>query len=505
MLSGCRTSKSLSKIDTIDDNYRVFYQIFVGSFSDSNNDGIGDLRGIINRIDYLNDGNIDSEDSLHVQGIWLSPIFSSPSYHKYDVNDYYTIDEQFGTMDDLKELIDKAHQRNVKVILDLVINHTSTNHEWFKAFVKAHQDNAVNSYYYDFYSYVKDGEQKPNTAYHQIPGTNDYYECNFSEEMPELNYDNWDVRNAVVDIAKYYLDMGIDGFRFDAGKYIYYGDNTKSVAFWDWYMKELKKMKPDVYTVCEVWSSDNETIEYIKALNCFNFTSAMTEGIIASTAKGNSINFYTNYIESYLNKIHASRSDAMYIPFIANHDTDRAAGYLNVTDKYMYMGANLYILCSGSPFIYYGEEIGMKGTRGAANTDANRRLAMLWGDGDSVSDPEGSSFSASKQVNGTVSEQLKNSDSLLHYYNRLIKFRNSYPEIARGEYTKLSTSSSYLGGFSIDYEGSTTYLLHNVSLEEISVEIDLQDITVTDSIGQGTASYKDGILTVSGQTSVVLK
>ena len=105
--------------DPVADNYRTFYQIFVGSFSDSNNDGIGDLRGIINRMDYLNDGDIHSGKSLGVQGIWLSPIFTSPSYHKYDAQDYYQVDWRFGTEADLKELIDLCHQRNVQVILDL--------------------------------------------------------------------------------------------------------------------------------------------------------------------------------------------------------------------------------------------------------------------------------------------------------------------------------------------------------------------------------------------------
>ena len=120
-----------------EDNYRVFYEIFVGSFSDSDGDGIGDLKGIINRMDYLNDGDDDSGLSLGVEGIWLSPIFKSPTYHKYDVDDYYQIDPVFGTEDDLKLLLELAHERNVKVILDMVINHTGPNNAWFNAF-RAH-------------------------------------------------------------------------------------------------------------------------------------------------------------------------------------------------------------------------------------------------------------------------------------------------------------------------------------------------------------------------------
>ena len=137
----------------VEDNARVFYEIFVGSFADSDGDGIGDLRGIINRFDYLNDGDPNSGKSLGIEGIWLSPIFESPSYHKYDVKDYYTIDPQFGTQEDLDELIALCHQRGVKLILDMVINHTARSNAWFGAFTKAHRQGLTAEPYYDFYTY----------------------------------------------------------------------------------------------------------------------------------------------------------------------------------------------------------------------------------------------------------------------------------------------------------------------------------------------------------------
>ena len=153
-LTGCGGKTPEAMVDPIDDNYRVFYEIFTGSFSDSDGDGIGDLRGIINRMDYLNDGNINSGESLGVQGIWLTPIFSSPSYHKYDVIDYYQIDSDFGTEEDLKELFAVCHERNVKVILDLVLNHTSSSNPWFLSFADAHKNKDTASPYYDYYTYV---------------------------------------------------------------------------------------------------------------------------------------------------------------------------------------------------------------------------------------------------------------------------------------------------------------------------------------------------------------
>ena len=344
-MTGCdKTPKAAP--DTIDDNYRTFYQIFVGSFSDSNGDGIGDLRGIINRFDYLNDGNVNSETSLGVQGIWLSPIFSSPSYHKYDAKDYYKIDWRFGEEKDLKELIDLCHERNVKIILDLAINHTSNQHEWFLKFKEARMNGDVDNEYYDFYSCVTTAEKVGGIQYQKIATVDAWYECNFDGAMPELNYDNPKVREAVLDIAKYYLDLGVDGFRFDAVKYIYYGDTDRSVDFWEWYMDELYKIKPDIYCVGECWSGETEILEYYSAMNCFNFAMSQAEGTIATAAKGNSpVSRYTKYVESYQKKVLAKNSDGMVMPFLSNHDMDRIAGAF-VTENNMRMAANLYILCT---------------------------------------------------------------------------------------------------------------------------------------------------------------
>ena len=501
LLTSC--SKKVTP-DPIDDNYRVFYEIFTGSFSDSNGDGIGDLNGIINRLDYLNDGNIDSGKSLGIQGIWLTPIFASPSYHKYDVKDYYSIDPKFGSQEDLDKLIKECHDRNIILILDMVINHTSKEHEWFKQFVKAHQSNDTSNKYYDYYVFADNDSLPGGRRFRIISGTNQSYECNFSDDMPELNFDNENVRNDVLEIARYYLDKGIDGFRFDAAKYVYFGDNGSSIDFWNWYCKELKKIKEDVYLVAEVWSGEAEVNEYIKAMNCFNFSMSQAEGVIASASKGNNINTYTSYIESYQDRLRAINREAMMISFISNHDMDRAAGYLSVSTGLAYIGANLNILTPGSPFIYYGEEIGMKGSRGGANTDANRRLAMLWGDNDTVKDPEGSTYELKNQINGTVKENLDKKDSLLRHYSKLIRIRKLYPEIARGTYTKLDLGDSSLGGFRIDYDGQTVYLIHNAT--DAQQTIKLNDVSkLLESAGFDQAEFKSGELKIGPYTSALLK
>ena len=497
------------QVDPVDDNFRSFYQVFVGSFSDSNGDGIGDLRGLINRLDYLNDGNIHSATSLGVQGLWLSPIFPSPSYHKYDAKDYYSIDWRFGSLEDLQELVNKCHQRNVKVILDLAINHTSSEHPWFLSFKEARAKGNTEDPYYDFYSCVTESEKVGGVQYQKIAGVDCWFECNFSGSMPELNFDNPTVREEALKIAKFYLDMGIDGFRFDAIKYIYYGDTARSAEFWDWYMTELRAVKPDIYCVGECWSGDSEVLEYYGAMNCFNFTMSQAEGILASAAKGSAINKYTNYVQTYREQVLEKNPEGMVMPFLSNHDMDRSGGFF-ITENHTRMAANLYLLCSGSPVIYYGEELGMRGSRGGENTDANRRLAMLWGDEDLIRDPEGSTYAASKQITSTVKSQLEDEGSMLHYYRRLLDIRHKYEAIARGAYTAVTTSEKNLGGFLITHGDQQLVLLHNTAMEPVTYDLagckglEGLELTLADYIGCGSASLEGTLLTIGGQTSVIL-
>jgi glycosidase len=421
------------------------------------------------------------------------------------VTNYYEIDPKFGTMGDLQELIALCHERGVKLILDLVINHTARNNQWYQDFIFAHQIGNENHAYYDFYSWAE--TPKSGATYSPITGSGHYYECNFSGDMPELNFDNEAVRQAVLDVAKYYLDMGIDGFRFDAAKYIYYGNEPKNADFWTWYMNELRAIKPDIYTVAEVWDGDSVTFPYFASTNCFNFSMSQPSGRIAAAVKEENISAFANYVDSYIKSIQAQNPNASMVTFIANHDTDRAAGFLTTAGGYAKMAANLSILLPGSSFIYYGEEIGMLGSRGGANTDANRRLAMLWGDGDTVKNPIGANYKA-QQSNGTVADQLADSDSLYTHYKKLIAIRKANPEIAYGTFTPLQ-SISKVGGFLCSYDGSTVAVLHNTTTE--SVQIDLSQMTdvelrsIAAYAGMGVATLDGTTLTLGAQTSVVLR
>ena len=503
------TGSGLVPATNVNDNNRVFYEIFVGSFSDSDGDGVGDLRGILNRMDYLNDGDPDSGLSLGVEGLWLTPVFLSPSYHKYDVTDYYTVDPAFGTMEDLEALIAACHERGVKIILDLPINHTGSQNAWFLKFQAAHRNGDTSDPFYDFYSWCRADSQPGGRAWNAIPGTQDMVECNFSPDMPELNYESDSVRAELLNVARFYLDKGVDGFRFDAAKYLYLNDHAANMDFWSWYLTELRGMKPDLYAVAEVWDADSVTEQYYPALNCFNFTVSQAEGFIARAAKGGSVSRYTDYVENYLRTIRSLRDDAAFVPFVANHDTDRAAGYLTVSSGAMQMAANLYLLSPGSPFIYYGEELGMRGTRGGSNTDANRRLAMLWGDGDTVQNPEGADYDPSRQITETVSDQIQSADSLYTYYKTLLMIRRAHPEIARGEYRSLSFGDTKLGGFVSSWEGSSVCVLHNTTSDAVTVDLADADASgfsaISAVIGQGSAVLEGTAVTLDAKTSVVLK
>ena len=494
---------------TCEDNYRAFYEIFVGSFSDSNGDGTGDLRGIIDRMDYLNDGDPNSGKSLGVEGLWLTPVFTSPSYHKYDVQDYYSIDPAFGTMEDLKELVDLCHERNVLVILDLPINHTARRNKWFSDFVVARRQGLTEDPYYDFYSSCSQNEAYPTgRVWEKVAGTDICYECNFSTDMPELNFDSEGVRQAVLDVAKYYLDLGVDGFRFDAAKYVYLGDNPTSASFWEWYMEELRKVKPDVYAVAEVWDADGVTDAYYPAMNCFNFSLASSGGMLAEVANKQNVNRLTSYVDSYLENVTSMRDDAMIVQFISNHDMDRAAGFLTEATGNMRVAANLYLLAPGSPFIYYGEELGMRGSRGGANTDANRRLAMVWGDGDTVKDPEGTTYKASSQITATAADQIADPESLYTYYKELLMLRKANPEIARGDYEPLDLGKTKAGGFAATWNGSTVYVIHNTTSEPVMIDLDQvtgNKLTVSAAVGWNDAAINGNFLSLGAQTSAILK
>jgi len=513
--SGCAGREYVVKGETLeanmrDDNFRTFYEIFVGGFSDSNEDGIGDLKGIQNRLDYLNDGDPNSGKSLGVNALWLMPIMPSPSYHKYDVTNYKAIDSRYGTLDDFSALLADCQNRGIDVIIDLVLNHTSSQHPWFKQALADMKAGNMDSPYIGYYSIVPSANREAGKSYYLFYGDY-YYEGNFSSSMPELNMDNPAVLEEISSIIDFWIDLGVSGFRLDAAKYIYLGDTQKNIDFWTWFMTTVRAKKADAFVVGEVWSGDSLIAPYYTNFSNFDFGMSGSEGAVAFCANGSDdVNSYVNYLDRYRNMVTAYNEEAILSPFISNHDMNRAAGYLSVPDGRMQMAANLYLWTYGSPFIYYGEETGMKGSRGSESTDANRRLAMLWGDKDTVENPVGSTYPAASQTNGTVASQKSSSKSLYNHYKKAIMIRNANPEIARGTYTVLNFTDYYtFGGFLSTYEESTVGVFHNTGEDAVTIDLSLYtDHTfsiVRGYAGLGKASLNGMVLTLDGLTSVVLK
>ncbi|MBN2504427.1 MAG: alpha-amylase [Bacilli bacterium] len=516
VFSSCNAKEEYAILDEnlvpveYDDNHRVYYEIFLGSFSDGNEDGMGDFRGLINRLDYLNDGDSTSGKSLGIEGIWLMPIMPSPSYHKYDVTNYMAIDDDYGTIADFEEFIAECDARGIDVIIDLVLNHTSSQHPWFRSARNAMQSGEMDNPYLEYYTLVTEENKESGKTYHSFSG--DYfYEGNFSASMPELNLDSDLVRQEIEAIIAFWYDLGVKGFRLDAAKYPYLNDDDKNIEFWNWFVEECKKHDPDAYIVGEVWSGDSLIIPYYESFSNFDFGMSQSQGAIAMVANNmDDVNWYVQYITTYRNRVENVNQNAVLTPFISNHDMNRAAGFLSVEDYSMHVAASLYLLTYGTPFIYYGEEIGMKGSRGTENTDANRRLKMLWGDKDKVESPIGATYSEDLQTNGTVRSQIIDSSSLYNHYKKLIMLRQANPEIARGEYTPLTFEGYYyFGGFLSTYDSNTVGVFHNTGEEPIV--IDLSDYTdhtfaiVSGYAGLGEALLEGQILTISGKTSVVLK
>ena len=497
-------------VDPIDDNYRTLYQIYVRSFADSDGDGKGDIRGIIETFDYLNDGDITSGNDLGVQAIWLTPVFYGSSGHKYDAIDFYSIDPEFGTIDDLKELADLCEERNVKLILDLALNHTSTSNEWFKQSKKARQNGDTSNKYYNWYCW----STTSRNGYVKVNGYNLWYESWFDTQgggMPELNYDNQEVRNEMLKVAEYWLDLGVDGFRFDAVKYIYYEDHTKSSAFYKWYTDELRKMEPDIYLIGECWDTEANMLKYYNSMNCFNFSMA-GNGTIASAAKGSgAISTFVDNIVNLQQRIKNVNPNGMISSFLSNHDQDRSAGYIP-SDNQKKMAASLYLLTPGTPVIYYGEEIGLKGS-GDSPEDANRRLPFKWGDVWTCDIPQGANYTIDLWSN-TADDQRMDEDSLLNHYVDVLRVRNNYPAIARGTYSAIYGGKSTFGGFYIKYEGDHLIMLHNTSSTE-TVTINLNSLTglkdknlssyeILDYLGVSDASINGTTLTLGPQTTVII-
>ncbi len=470
--SGCdepssETSEQFeNELNIIDDNYRNWYEVFVYSFFDSNNDGIGDLKGLEQKLDYIAD--------MGFNGIWLMPVCQSMTYHKYDVVDYYTIDKAYGTNDDFKSMIATAHEKGINVIVDLVLNHTSSSNEWFKkatTALKNGETEGENAKYIEYYNFSK----AQQTGYKEVAGSSYYYECRFSDNMPDLNLDSQVVREEISDVIEFWLtDMNVDGFRLDACTSFYTGNVTKNVEFLSFVNETAKSVKEDAYIVGEVWEGTDAQIRayYESGIDsCFTFTASQGDGKLRSTFSSLRSKPGEYFVDTLLDYQTTYNKGSM-APFLCNHDTARAGKFL-VGDT-VKMAAGLLSLMSGNVFVYYGDEIGM--TNASDDSDPSKRIAMYWQDGVysgwTYMPPEGIKVDKNSYIYPSVANQQADAGSILNYYKQAMRLRNRNPEIARGVVSKLTSPDGYVGAMKKTWNGESVVILVNLSdYEEKKVDI----------------------------------
>lgn len=470
------------ELNKIDDNYRNYYEIFVYSFYDSDGDGIGDLQGVIQKLDYLNDGDDTTDTDLGVNGIWLMPIMASTTYHKYDVVDYYTVDEQYGTLDDFKELSLECEKRGINLIIDLVFNHTSAKHPWFLSAVsylegleEGAKPQVSENPYVEYYHFTKD--YNGSNTYHKAGNSDWYYECVFWDQMPDLSLESEAVRREIEDIAAFWLDLGVDGFRLDAAKEFYSGEKERNVEVLQWFSDYVTSVSPDAYIVAEVWEEEAAIASYYESgiTSLFNFPFSQHNGLITNTvrmlgtASGKS---FAKSLVSIYEKYRESNSEYIDAPFVSNHDTTRISAQCVNNEEQMKMVAGVLLTMNGSPFLYYGEEIGLNSM---GSKDENKRLPMNWSTTNltgMTKKPDNADLV--EQKFDSVEEQLENPLSILNYYKRGIRIRNENPEIARGEVSIIETlCSKNVSAIKKIYEGSEIYIIYNFSTD--SLELNLGD------------------------------
>ena len=458
-------------VESPDDNYRTWYEIFVYSFCDSDGDGIGDLNGVTSKLDYL--------EELGINGIWLMPIHPSSSYHKYNVTDYYAIDPQYGTMEDFENFMAECEKRDIHVILDLVLNHSGSEHAWFKEAVsylqgleEGEEPNSEDCKYLNYYFFKKEKESK----YCVVEGTDWYYEACFNYDMPDLNLHNEDLRAEITEIMKFWLDKGVAGFRLDAAKEFYSGQVDKNIEVLSWIQDTVESLKPDVYLVAEVWESFLQIAKYYKSgiTSIFNFAFGNADGKIINVLRGagqpDRVTTYATALEKADKAYGASNPEYIDAPFLSNHDVGRIAGFCTQHEQKTKLAGAMNLFMSGSAFVYYGEEIGMVGS----GNDPSKRAPMYWNDArdNGTTNPPPECELPDEYPFGSLEHQTGDENSIYNYYRKAIEIRNAIPSISHGRTTaEAELNKGCVSAFRKASDYGTSIVLMNIQEENAVVDL----------------------------------
>ncbi|HOJ64378.1 MAG TPA: alpha-amylase family glycosyl hydrolase [Spirochaetota bacterium] len=452
----------------------IFYHIWVKAFNDSNGDGIGDIKGITQKLDYLKD--------LGINAIWLSPIFDcfykGDNMHGYDTIDYYKVNPKFGTEEDLLELIKECHKRGIRIIFDYVVNHTSNMHPWFL-------DAKANGKKRNWYIWNKMPEKKNakkkwgkpwesggkwTTVWHK-EGDSFYYGA-FSRSMPDLNLRNPEVREAMANVLVYWLNKGFDGIRIDAARYIIEdgpqeaADRPETHLFF----KRLRKDILDKYDqfetskmmVAEAWTDANKIVPYYgdgydEFHMCFDFPYVYSIVDIVKYGFKSSVklNNFSNYME-FIHSIYPE--NAQPATFLSNHDNaaSRPMSEYKNNKKNAILAFGLNIFAKGSPFVYFGNEIGMTDAEGIKG-DMRFRTPFKW---------------------EMVEEQKRDKDSIFNWYKKLIDLKKSYKALRVGYYKRVDCSDPKVLAFLRYYEDEYILIVINFKEEKADVKLNFSTMNL---------------------------
>ncbi len=489
----------------------VFYQIWPRSFADSNADGHGDFNGIRAKIPYLQD--------LGVDALWLTPIFEAPSYHGYDFTEFYQVEADYGNMADFEALVQDAKAKNIRIILDLVINHISDQHDWFK------RSAAGEAPYKNYFIWRDDlpvdgwgpawdaNKVDPKVVWHFNPTRKAYYYAAFGASQPDLNLTHPDVVAEMKKMAKFWLDKGVAGFRLDAVRYAIengpggQADTAETIAYWQDFSAYVRSIQPDAMLVGEAWADLPVAAKYYgggKALDaCFDFdfgykVLALLQsdgGVKAEFGTMNAAKTETSAAPQHeLQKNYQQRIDAgvpmgYFSPFITNHDQPRIGWQLKGDQQKAKLAAAMLFASPGSTYLYYGEEIGL--TQASDAEHIQRRAPMLWDQtaqagfttaakswvesADLFPPQQGTDWWApflAAQLQGglTVAEQQQQASSLWSLYKALIQLKKQRPELGvGGEFKATADSTGKLLQITRQLNGKSTVFLLNISADQLTL------------------------------------
>lgn len=430
------------------------YSLFPIAFADSNGDGLGDINGIRENLGYL-------KNELGIDCIWLNPIHPSPTYHKYDVVDYMAVDPDFGTMEDYENLINEMHELDMYMIMDFVVNHTSSKHPWFQAAKQKDEK------YRDYYRWLTTEELKEHHMKSDwYIGGNTYYYAGFWSEMPELNLENEDVRSELKSIAEFWLSKGVDGFRIDAAMHLFdkgeYPEGYDTLGANINFLRELneyiKSIDENAFLISEVYMNYKSASVYYDGTDAlFNFDIGeylLESAFVGSTDMADKIQYYIEQTENYDNRIMGT--------FLSNHDQNRAIESLAGSRSRAKVAANLMLTLPGLPFIYYGEELGMAGKK----PDENIREPFVWGAESEYTTAWNLSSQNVNQNTPSLALQMNDETSLFNTYKTMIRIRKENPVLKTGDISHVDTGIKAIIAYRRYNTDTNLLIVHNTLDQE---------------------------------------